>query len=214
MEISKQINDLLEKYECTAKELANASGLSVSVISRYRNGTRKPSELQLEKLFRGFASIAEKRGETFDTLQSLNMSSQKSKDMDMFIRKFNILINTFDINMNDFARFSNYDPSFISRIRSKQRTISDSDSFAEKIGEFLNAKYRNKEYDNAVRALTGIPAVTQSSQDYVQGIRDWLLSYTAPIGSPLMPLNSIPTDTDGQFSLPDTTVTEFSDVRS
>ena len=66
MEVSKQINDLIEKYRCTAKELANASDLSVSVISRYRNGTRRPSKQQLQKLANGFKTIAKQHGEEFD----------------------------------------------------------------------------------------------------------------------------------------------------
>ncbi len=174
MEVSKQINDLIEKYRCTAKELANASDLSVSVISRYRNGTRHPSKQQLQKLAKGFEVIAKKHGEEFD-LSDMDISDENN-NMDMFVRKFNILVSTLDINMNDFARFSNYDPSFISRVRSKQRNISDSSSFAEKIGEFLNLKYRNEKYDSMISALMDNAEMTKTNETYINGVREWFLS--------------------------------------
>lgn len=220
MEISKQINDLLEKYRCTAKELANASDLSVSVISRYRNGTRRPSENQLQKLAKGFSVIAQQRGESFNYKEITDLPAQKSAHMDMFIRKFNILVSTLDINMNDFARFSNYDPSFISRIRSKQRTIADSYSFAEKIGEFLNAKYRNEEYDSLVTVLMGNPQMTENSQQYISGVREWLLSENTDDQYSLMPVSDILMDIDIQnyfkkihFTPPDLAVPAFDTVR-
>ena len=174
MEVSKQINDLIEKYRCTAKELANASDLSVSVISRYRNGTRRPSKQQLQKLAKGFEIIAKQHGEEFD-LSDMDISTEND-NMDIFVRKFNILVSALDINMNDFARFSNYDPSFISRVRSKQRNISDSDSFAEKIGEFLNLKYRNEKYDSMVSTLMENAEMTKNNETYINGVREWFLS--------------------------------------
>ena len=104
MEVSKQINDLIEKYRCTAKELANASDLSVSVISRYRNGTRRPSKQQLQKLAKGFEIIARQHGEEFD-LSDMDISTEND-NMDIFVRKFNILVSALDINMNDFAKIN------------------------------------------------------------------------------------------------------------
>ncbi len=180
MEISQQINHLLERYGCTAKELAEASELSVSAISRYRSGARHPSEQQLQKLAKGFAVIAQEHGETFDDRELVHPVREKNTDMDMFIKKFNILVSTLDINMNDFARFSNYDPSFISRIRSKQRMIPDSRSFAETIGEFLNTKYRTPHYDSMVGALISRPVITDDRNAYISSVRDWFLSPQPP----------------------------------
>ena len=100
MEISKQINDLIEKYRCTAKELANASDLSVSVISRYRNGTRRPSKQQLQKLAKGFEIIAKQHGEEFD-LSDMDISDENS-DMDMFVRKVDCLFSNELPNANHY----------------------------------------------------------------------------------------------------------------
>ena len=207
MEVSKQINDLIEKYRCTAKELANASDLSVSVISRYRNGTRRPSKQQLQKLAKGFEIIARQHGEEFD-LSDMD-TSDETDNMDMFIRKFNILVSALDINMSDFARFSNYDPSFISRVRSKQRNIADSDSFAEKIGEFLNLKYRNEKYDSMISALMENAEMTETNEKYINGVREWFLSDKISVPEHIIKFP----DTDTR-KLYDICLPEFNDVRS
>ena len=207
MEISKQINDLIEKYRCTAKELANASDLSVSVISRYRNGTRRPSKQQLQKLAKGFEIIARQHGEEFD-LSDMDISDE-TDSMDMFIKKFNILASALDINMNDFARFSNYDPSFISRVRSKQRNISDSDSFAEKIGEFLNLKYRNEKYDSMITALMENADMIETNEKYINGVREWFLSDHFSVPDHIIQLHDTETKRFYNICLP-----EFNDVRS
>lgn len=44
MEFCKKLNEYLVLLECSSKELSEESGLSESVISRYRNGERTPLE--------------------------------------------------------------------------------------------------------------------------------------------------------------------------
>ena len=42
MTFSEQLNEYISKLGCTAKDLADASGLSAAVLSRYRTGSRVP----------------------------------------------------------------------------------------------------------------------------------------------------------------------------
>ena len=42
MNFSEQLNLYIKDFSCSSQELANASGMSPTVISRYRNGQRKP----------------------------------------------------------------------------------------------------------------------------------------------------------------------------
>ena len=42
MTFSEQLNEYLSVLNCSAKELSQISGLSNSVISRYRSGERVP----------------------------------------------------------------------------------------------------------------------------------------------------------------------------
>ena len=56
----EQLNKYIKQIECSSKELVNASGLSTSVISRYRNGERTPNikSKQLESLSNGLHKIS------------------------------------------------------------------------------------------------------------------------------------------------------------
>lgn len=51
MDFQELLNDYIELFSCTAKELADASGLTAVDISRYRTGKRTPdlSSPQLKK---------------------------------------------------------------------------------------------------------------------------------------------------------------------
>ena len=42
MTFCEQLNTYIKQIGCSSKELVNASGLSTSVISRYRRGDRSP----------------------------------------------------------------------------------------------------------------------------------------------------------------------------
>ena len=44
MKFNEQVNAYIEELNCTAKELADAAGLSAAVISRYRTGEREPGQ--------------------------------------------------------------------------------------------------------------------------------------------------------------------------
>ena len=164
MEVSEQLNFLLEKYNCTAKELAQASGMSVSVISRYRNGTRHPSKEQFRRLADGFIELLHRQGMDVSYENLFDDFEPSGVDKEMLMRKFNILVSILNINMSDFARFCSYDPSYISRLRSKQRDISDPEAFAIQTGKFLYQKYRN--YDVTIAALTGADKMPDESSGY------------------------------------------------
>ena len=43
MTFCEQLNTYIKQIGCSSKELVNASGLSTSVISRYRRGDRRPN---------------------------------------------------------------------------------------------------------------------------------------------------------------------------
>ena len=60
MTFSEQLNKYLEQFDCSSQELVTASGLSSTVVSRYRNGDRTPSikSKQLEQLVKGLHSVA------------------------------------------------------------------------------------------------------------------------------------------------------------
>ena len=60
MTFCEQLNKYIEQVDCTSQELVNASGLSSTVISRYRNGDRSPriKSKQLKQLADGLYKIS------------------------------------------------------------------------------------------------------------------------------------------------------------
>ena len=88
MEFNELLNNYIETIHCTGKELAQASSLSATVISRYRTGERKPSidSEHLQKLVSGIVAIAKQKG-----IVTLQYSQ-------MFLIKFVTIINQICTN--------------------------------------------------------------------------------------------------------------------
>ena len=60
MTFSEQLNKYIKQIECSSKDLVISSGLTSSVISRYRRGDRTPSlkSKQLEQLTDGLYKLS------------------------------------------------------------------------------------------------------------------------------------------------------------
>ena len=75
MTFCEQLNKYIEQVDCTSQELVNASGLSSTVISRYRNGDRSPriKSKQLKQLADGLYKIScDKKIKIFTILYQLH----------------------------------------------------------------------------------------------------------------------------------------------
>lgn len=61
MKFNEVLNRYLEELDCTAKKLSIESGLTRSVICRYRSGERKPikNSEQLKKYFTSFCQYCQ-----------------------------------------------------------------------------------------------------------------------------------------------------------
>ena len=64
MDFKKLLDDYMKQLDCTAKDLAEKSGLSAATISRYRSGDRTPEDgsENFARLINGIVSIAESKG--------------------------------------------------------------------------------------------------------------------------------------------------------
>ena len=63
MTFSEQLNEYLSVLNCSAKELSQISGLSNSVISRYRSGERvpRPESEKLNQLCEGIYLLSKEK---------------------------------------------------------------------------------------------------------------------------------------------------------
>lgn len=179
MAFSELLNQYIEELGCSAKELAEASGLPASVISRYRTGARVPS-VRSDNLPRLAGGIAKLSGNTDadyyeGILARLTEHIETSGlDYDLMIDNFNLLIEATDLNINRLAHFLNYDASFISRIRNGQRRPADPDVFADGVCRYVVANVTDK---SAAAALIGKPAAVLDDQGvFYSELRRWLCS--------------------------------------
>ena len=161
MTFCEQLNTYIKQIGCSSKELVNASGLSTSVISRYRRGDRRPNirGKQLVQLADGLYELSgsKKLNITRDEIYS-NLSSSLndvSIDFEQLSKNFNELIATLNINMSELSRFSFYDASLLSKIRTGNKTPSKPKTFIENVCSFVVKKYESEDDKKAVAILIG-----------------------------------------------------------
>ena len=158
MEFKDQLNNYIGVIGCSAKSLAEVSGLSPTVLSRYRNGERVPSvsSEQFKKLCDGISVIAGQNGHpelTADAVAGsfLQILASKKPDPKIMGSKLNLLISSLEINRAELSRFLNYDPSYLSRICSGQRSPANTEQFTREVSRFIMRKY-NKPSDITIIA--------------------------------------------------------------
>ena len=117
MDFKKILDDYMKQLDCTAKDLAESSGLSAATISRYRSGNRVPEDgsENFDRLINGIISIAESKGIPDITVQSVSDAFspyvRNSVDIVHFQKNFHTLLTVVPINISDLAHFLNFDPS-------------------------------------------------------------------------------------------------------
>ena len=159
MTFCEQLNNYIKQIGCSSQELVNASGLTASVISRYRRGDRSPNikSKQLAQLVDGLFNLSSKKELplTKDEIYS-NLSSTLNDigiDFEQLSKKFNELIITLNINIAELSRFSNYDSSLLSKIRNRTRNPSNPKEFVEIVCNFIVKKYMTEINKKAVAIL-------------------------------------------------------------
>ena len=161
MTFCEQLNKYIKQIGCSSKELVNASGLSTSVISRYRRGDRRPNirGKQLVQLADGLyeLSSSKKINITKDEIYSKLSGSLNdvSIDFEQLSKNFNELIATLNINISELSRFSSYDASLLSKIRTGNKTPSKPKTFIENVCSFVVKKYESEDDKKAVAILIG-----------------------------------------------------------
>lgn len=161
MTFQKLLNDYLAQLGCTARELSAVSGISTPVISRYRSGSHIPDLVQCRKLAAGIAVLAAERGlkeitqESVESVLRNALTCQEDFDKELFRRNLNELLDTFSIGNAEIARYLNYDASYLSRIRSGQRTPRDIAAFAMDVGRFVARRSQRGGNLEQLAALVG-----------------------------------------------------------
>lgn len=181
MNFEEVLKSYMERIGCTAKQLAEQSGLSASVISRYRNGSRIPAadSEQLKKLLDGLNRIAEEASLSDWSEDEMKKAFAKSLQAGSEFRdemrtRLNQLMKELKITQAELARGISYDASRLSRIRSGQRSPSDPQEFLAAIGKFIAEKYASGENTALIASLIGAADELQDAAAAAAAITAWL----------------------------------------
>ena len=183
----EQLNKYIKQIECSSKELVNASGLSTSVISRYRRGDRTPSlkSKQLEQLTDGLykLSVTKEMNITKEEIYTAlsDTLNDISIDFEQLSKNFNNLITTLNINVAELSRLSSYDASFLSRIRTGNGNPSHPKDFATAVCNFIIKKYTSDDDKKAVALLINSTLEElENNLNYFNKLFNWFTTNSTP----------------------------------
>ena len=190
MNFKEVLNKYLKELNCSSKKLSNESGLSESVISRYRSGERTPvkNSEQLNKLTKALFNIAKDSGKnkyTFDKIVSDFNSGLTSDDFDYttLSNNLNTLITSLNINTHEMSKYIVFDASHISRIRYGKARPSNPIEFSNKICSYIFNRYKNPDDIDNLMMIIGCKKSDLSNEKIYSTLFNWLTSEIVPVKS-------------------------------
>ena len=163
MQFHEMLNDYLDRLNVTALELAEASELSSAVISRYRSAKRTPSpdSETLVRLAKGISSLAEQKGDFALSQESVLEDLRKALGYEEYgqtslAANFDLLVNVLHLRLGEMARALSFDPSYLSRIRTGQRTPANPAAFARSVGNYTVRRCRSATERSELARLLGL----------------------------------------------------------
>ena len=188
MKFKEVLNKYLKELDCSSKKLSNESGLSESVISRYRSGERTPlkNSEQLNKLTKALFNIAKDSGKNKYTLDKITYdfnSVLTSDDFDYtaFSNNLNTLITSLNINTHEMSKYIVFDASHISRIRYGKAKPSNPVEFSNKICSYILNRYKNSDDINNLMMIIGCKKSDLSNEKIYSTLFNWLTSEIVPV---------------------------------
>ena len=183
MNFCEQLNKYIEQLDCSSKELVVASGLSSTVISRYRNGERTPNirSKQLEHLADGLYKISQNKNINLTRKEIYNALSSTLNDIaidfEQLSRNFSDILLNLNISIADLSRAIGYDASLLSKIRSGSRNPSNPHDFIEAVCNFIVTKYKSEYDKKSISLLIGCSLKDlDDSSNYFNKLSNWLSS--------------------------------------
>ena len=188
MKFNEVLNRYLEELDCTARKLSIESGLTGSVISRYRSGERTPikNSEQYEKLTTALFNIAKEKGKSKFTLDKIvndfNSTFQNDDfDYNNFSNNLNTLITSLNINTHEMSKYILFDASHISRIRYGKARPSNPIEFSNKICTYIFNRYKSPDDINNISAITGCKKSDLANNKFYNTLFAWLTSGTTQV---------------------------------
>ena len=190
MKFNEVLNGYLKELDCTAKKLSIESGLTGSVICRYRSGERTPikNSEQLKKLTTALFNIAKEKGKskyTLDKIANDFNSTFPNDDFDYttFSNNLNTLITSLNINTHEMSKYIVFDASHISRIRYGKARPSNPIEFSNKICTYIFNRYKSPDDINNLSAIIGCKKSDLANNKFYNTLFAWLTSEATQVKS-------------------------------
>ena len=198
--------ELLNKYicllGCTARQLADASGITPATISRYCNSKRIPSpdSTEIDNLALGISTLAaslpdndfqdKDMSEKILSLRSyehvketLRASITPIYDPVQAIKKFNLLVDSINLNSSRLSKAIGYDTSYIYKIRSGERKPADMENFIKSVVDYTVINHNSLAELNIIASLIGSDAkALTDKRDRHSLLMNWLTDDTETSG--------------------------------
>ena len=187
MEFKDKFNEILRDLNCTSRRLSVESGISESVISRYRSGERTPKSdsEQIKKITEALYNVSlEQRSSKYTKkiIEEILIDSLKEKnpfDYDSLSKNLNELILALNININDMSKYIVFDSSHISRIRYGKTKPSDPLEFSTKVSNYIATKYNSDEEKRILKELINCNDVGLQDKKIFETIYNYLTNSTS-----------------------------------
>lgn len=190
MKFNEVLNRYLKELDCTAKKLSIESGLTGSVICRYRSGERTPikNSEQLKKLTTALFNIAKEKGKSKYTLDKIvndfnSTFSNDDFDYTTFSNNLNTLITSLNINTHEMSKYIVFDASHISRIRYGKARPSNPIEFSNKICTYIFNRYKSPDDINNLSAIIGCKKSDLANNKFYNTLFAWLTSEATAVKS-------------------------------
>ena len=188
MNFKELLNNYLEVLNCSSKKLSIKSGLSESVISRYRSGERTPikESEQINKLITALFDIAQENSQKGYTLNKIANDFNSTLPCDNFdyttlSNNLNVLITSLKINTKEMSKYIVFDASHISRIRYGKAKPSNPIEFSTKVCSYIYSKYKNQEDISNLQTIIGCKKSELIDNKFCDTLFSWLTSETTPV---------------------------------
>ena len=183
MNFKEVLNKYLKELNCSQKMLSESSGLSETVISRYKSCERTPvkNSEQLTKLTTAIFNISKKMSKKQYTLDKIENDFNKVLQNDNFdyttlSNNLNILITSLKISINEMSKYIVFDSSHISRIRYGKAKPSNPIEFSNKICTYIFNRYNNPDDINNLMTIIGCKKNDLSNNNFYNTLFTWLTS--------------------------------------
>ena len=176
MEFASVLNEYLLRLGCKAKTLADAAGVSAIQISRWRKGTRRPSPDALPTLAEAISGLSGGAMDVPEVLAALqDAAPARRRPRNGLGKRLDILLDTLKVHTSEIARVVNFDPSYLSRIRTGKRNPGNTEPIVDGVSRYIARRCTAAAERAAAAELMGVERdKLDDPEGYRETVAAWL----------------------------------------